>query len=320
MLMNTAETRLPVMVLIARYLSGCEDNRNTRATVVDVISPAGLRGDAGNAEGVRKQRKSVNDSLDGAIQLGVVIESKEEEIRLADDATAAITEEGDRGFARYVRVRVLHEPSGKGKVNWDWEDQTGAKDLVRSLAWFLALPVSKAPRSFDGREDPTLITLQGEDFGERFENDAGDSQWPINNDSRWQSFRRWACSLGFAWWSPGGRLIPDPTTAIRDAVPEIFDSNGRLTAKEFVESLGRSLPVLDGGKYRKYIEEKRSGENPDPNQLSEATSDALNRLVLEKTLLMPNEDDSPDSIVRHFSDGRPFTHVSPPEKKKKKKK
>ena len=319
MLMNTAETRLSVMVLIARYLSGCEDNRNPRASVVDVISPAGLRGDAGNAEGVRKQRKSVNDSLDGAIQLGVVIESKEEEIRLADDATAAITEEGDRGFARHLRARVLDEHSGSGKVTWKWDDQTGAKDLVRALAWFLALPVSKAPRSFDSA-DPNLITLQTEDFGGRFEDDAGDTKWPINNDPRWQSFRRWACSLGFAWWSPGGRLIPDPTTAIRDAVPEIFDSNGRLTAKEFVESLGRSLPVLDGGKYRKYIEENQKDEDPDPKQLSEATSDALDRLDLEKTLLIDNEDDSPASSVRHFSDGRAFTHVSPPEKKKKKKK
>ena len=115
-------------------------------------------------------------------------------------------------------------------------------------------------------------------------------------------------------------MIPDPTTAIRDALPEIFNSNERLTAKEFVESLGESLPVLDGGKYRKYIEEYRKGEDPDPKQLSEATSDALDRLVLEETLLIDNEDDSPASSVRHFSDGRAFTHVSPPEKKKKKKK
>ena len=316
MLMNTAETRLPVMVLIARYLSGCEDNRNPRNSVVDSISPAGLRGDAGNADRVRNQRNSVNDSLDGAIDLKVVVESGEG-IQLTTEAIAGIAE-GDRGFARYVRARVLHEHTLKGKVNWDWTDQTGAKDLVRSLAWFLTLPVSRAPRSFDGA-DPNLITLQTEDFGERFEDDAGDSKWPINNDPRWQSFRRWACSLGFAWRSPGDHLIPDPTTAIRDALPEIFDSNGRLTAKEFVESLGRSLPVLDGGKYRRYVEENRSGENPDPKQLSEATSGALERLVLEKTLLIANEDDSPDSIVRHLSNGRAFTHVSPPEKKKKKK-
>ena len=106
-------------------------------------------------------------------------------------------------------------------------------------------------------------------------------------------------------------MIPDPTTAIRDALPEIFDSNERLTAKEFVESLGESLPVLDGGKYRKYIEEYRKGEDPDPKQLSEATSDALRRLESEKRLIIETKDDFDADSFRRFSNGKHFTHVTP---------
>lgn len=71
---------------------------------------------------------------------------------------------------------------------------------------------------------------------------------------------------------------------MRDALSEVFASASSLTARQFVETLARLLPVLDHGAYRSQVEAVLSPSRwrkPPEGQLSTALSRALQRLEFE---------------------------------------
>ena len=296
MLMNTSETRLTLMTLVARHLSKCPDAREDETCLVDTLSPAGL-------SDRKDQQSDLRKSLNAARELGLVTKSGEE-VALSSEATEAISR-GDVEFTRHVRGRVLSNDVNKGK---EWGKQTGARDLTNSLSWFLTLPAGKAPRSMEGTE-PSVKSLQEEDFGNRHDTDDDTSNWPISGETNFQAFRLWSCSLGFAWCDPTGRILPDPTPAIRDALPEIFETGHELTAKEFIVALGKALPVLEGGAYRKFMKKNWERKEDNPNQLTQATTEALRRIENEDKLKIEKRDDAVGG-VEHFCDSAPFSHVT----------
>ena len=154
---------------------------------------------------------------------------------------------------------------------------------------------------------PSVKSQQEADFGARHSDDDDASGWPISNSTRWIAFQRWACSLEFAWRSPAGRLIPDPTPAMRDSIPAIFESESTLDGRAFVAALGAQLPVLDSGAYRRFVEKnwRRSSESDGP--LSAATTDALRRLEASGHLTFEDRADAP-RVTR--ADRTTFSHVS----------
>jgi hypothetical protein len=154
--------------------------------------------------------------------------------------------------------------------------------------------------------------LQTIDFGPRQSGVRGGSEdedgggWPIGNNSRWQAFRFWACSLGFAWVDPKGNLVPDPTPAVRDALPTLLSGSSELTAREFIEQLGDAVPVLDTGRYRQFVESNWRRPAPEQRRLSPALTDALDRLRNDDRLAFDDRADAP-RVTR--SDGSTFSHV-----------
>lgn len=165
---------------------------------------------------------------------------------LSDDNESIVPTEAMRSvapndvasFAHMLQRQILDpcEMDGIGRSG----DQTGAKDLIRALAWFLTLdPIV-------GYAWNDVVQLQENAF-------AQEVGLPFANDFRWNRFVSWAPALGFAeipligGEGRANRLSPDCTTAVRRIVGRLWNPETHVPADQFVSRLLTELPVLLGG-------------------------------------------------------------------------
>ena len=130
------------------------------------------------------------------------------------------------------------------------DDQTGPKDLVRALAWFLTL--RRVHSTWPGE-----VTRQQKGV---FPSHVGN---PIVNDVRWNRFVYWAPALGFASRAlleneRSGqrqiRLVPDCTVAVRRTDFGRRGRRGRVsTPRDAIDRITKELPVLPGGRYSRSL-------------------------------------------------------------------
>lgn len=294
-LLNPPELRPSALVTIVRYLAtqpGHKDHVDRLAAVVAPITLAGA-----------DPQRDIMKNLAAAQELGL-IEQRGDELLLEVATQAAVAEGGQSALMKVLRDRVFDESLNSAP----WRSQAGARDLTNALSWFLTFPPSNAPTQMDGESSFSANTLQTRDFGPRQNEDDedGPSSWPIGNLNRWNTFRRWACSLGFAWANPNGRLVPDPTVAIRDYLPAVFDGHPELSAREFVDRLASSVPVVDGGRYREFVVSNWQRDASESRGLTVPLTDALERLVTEGSIFF---DDRADAARVAKADGSTFSHV-----------
>lgn len=293
-LLNPPELRASMLTLIVLYLARCRGQREKWTRTVNAISPPSL------TESPKHHQLDARRNLAVAVEIGIVIRDGDR-VKLSPDSTKA-AKKGTTAIARLIRRRVLSEDLN----STPWGSQEGARDLTNALAWFLTFDPTNAPVRMEGNP-PSVKALQEADFGRRYGDDDDSSGWPISNSTRWVAFQRWACSLGFAWRSPSGRLVPDPTTAVRDSIPAVFGSETTLDSRSFVLALGAELPVLDSGAYRRFVEDNWNRPSESVSVLSTPTTDALRRLEATGHLLFENR---ADAEKQSWDDGSTFSHVS----------
>jgi hypothetical protein len=294
-LLNPPELRASVQVVLVNYLASRHGQRDKAERLISTLAPDGLAGSNPDHD--------VRRNLAAAQELGLVVRTAEDDLALAG-GVRDVAGQGDSSIVALMRVRVLSEALNTAP----WGTQKGARDLTNALAWFLSFPAHLAPLQMEGG-GRSAKELQERDFGPRqsLDPDADDpSGWPISNATRWNAFRRWACSLGFAWVSPKGNLVPDPTPAIRHTLPTVFDDESVLPARDFVERLGAAVPVLDLGGYRQFVESNWRRPQPEQPNLSSPLSDALERLRAEGRLVFEDRADAP-RVTR--DDGTTFSNV-----------
>jgi hypothetical protein len=112
--------------------------------------------------------------------------------------------------------------------------------------------------------------------------------------------------LGFAWVDPKGNLVPDPTPAVRDVLPLVFEESAELSAREFIDKIAAAVPVLDSGRYREFVEANWRRPTVEPRRLSPSLTDALERLRNDGKLTFDDRADAP-RVTR--ADGSTFSHV-----------
>ena len=298
-LLNPPELRVSVLVIITGYLAACHGQREQRERLLDVLAPAGLSKDG-------KHQNDVAVNLTCARELGLVtIEGND--IRLMPEARKPAGDSVE-AMTSYIRCRVLAPELNTA----EWGSQKGARDLTNALAWFLQYPASAAPTAYEGGKR-NAAELQTADFGRRHaagrdadEEGDGTAGWPIANDTRWRTFRRWACSLGFCWLSPSGDLVPDPTRAVREVLPDVFAGAKMLDGPAFIHALGRSFPVMETGEYREFVNAHRVGPHKADGRLSSATSDVLRRLEADGSVRL---EDRADAVKLTLSDGTAVSHI-----------
>ncbi len=203
-----------------------------------------------------------------------------------------------------VLRRVIFDKSNTGDFWTEEGSLTG--DIVRGLAWLLAQQVYE----FNLLEDQKVNELEVRQLesAERI----------LGNNVRRNALRRWVPFLGFAR-PVGGRLLIDPTLAIRDEISFIFGKKEKITAEKFVNELAVAIPVLDLGEYRMKVEERwkpserfKSVER----RLSPAFSFGIRNLEFMKIIELDYSSDTgnPYQIIdAENKELKSFTHVRRPQ-------
>lgn len=299
-LLNPPQILPNVAAVLLRAVRGSEGQQASKEELERAIAPQALQRGEGGAAGPGS--KGFDDTLTACIVIGL-FERDGDVIRLhpqlADDL-------GDRrkepDATRLLRELILAEQLNFGL----WDSTEGARDLTRALAWYLAQDPLRSP---GGWNEPAGVDLvQEAQFAA--------SERVFSNDTRWGAFTRWATFLGFAIRMPRDTktvLVPDPTAAIREVGAALLRS-GRTDITVFVEELGRTLPVLDGGEYRRAVEARM---RPDAvaassDQLSPSLAHALLRLRDERFLVIEDLADAPMKmrLPDGFGAERTVTHLS----------
>jgi hypothetical protein len=152
--------------------------------------------------------------------------------------------DGIAGFSDLLRAAVLDADRNAG-LHEDG-NQTGPKDLVRALSWFLTLD------AFTPLGLGEVTELQDGAFASHFPN-------PIVNDTRWTRFGFWGPVLGFVArpvldnGQTGLRLVPDCTAAVRRTMLAIWAKGEQVEAADAVDRILEELPVLPGGLYSRLL-------------------------------------------------------------------
>jgi hypothetical protein len=297
-LLNPPELRPSLVVLVTTYLAGRRGGRDKSEHVLRCLAPESLTPDG-------KHTVDLLRNIGAAVELGLI--TRDGDYLEATRETVAASKSGTAGLVAHIRRRVLSPEMNTAP----WGSQVGARDLTNGLAWFLGLPETKAPNGMESGS-VTVKALQETDFGPRIaaprgtdSDDDDNSGWPIANSTRWGPFQRWSCSLGFAWIDPIGRLIPDPTPALRDALPQVLKT-AEVQADAFLAQLASSLPVLDRGEYRAFVEMNLRGKPEHSDRISQSLSHALRRLQREKAIAL---DDRADATRVTLFDGTTISHV-----------
>ena len=196
-----------------------------------------------------------------------------------------------------VARRVLFKKENN-KTFWDSE-KSAAADFTRGVSWLLA-------------QDVYEVDLSGHPKVQKLEIDQlSDDKRLIQNDVRWGGLRTWSKFLGFL--TQLGQPLIDPTCALREDLPLIFGKSKELAVSEFCASVAEHLPVLDGGTYRRQVEENLTPESwrvPGAKHFSTSLSRALKRLEHDKVIEFKNTADPPDYRDLMGSGGQDWGRVT----------
>lgn len=188
------------------------------------------------------------------------------------------------------------------------KESAKAADLTRSLCLLLAQDAYRTTFS-------QLETLENEQV-------VNAELRLVQNDTRVNGLKKWSHFLGFVRQASAEDI--DPTVAVRDSIGSWMLPGERMPASHFLSCLGEDLPVLDGGAYRRAVEQELNRTMlfvPGPGQLSSSLSRALLGLRASGDLLWEAKSDAVgEGLMLTGRDGpRPdlrFTHIWRPEESK----
>jgi len=199
-----------------------------------------------------------------------------------------------------ARRRILSRENNEGLLG---EASPKGVDFTYALSWLLAQDVYSLPTG-SWQEIEAFESLQLSSLKRAFA-----------NSTRWDGFRDWSLFLGFAWQG-AGRLSLDPSVALRDELPAIFEDSRELPTARFAQRASAVLPVLDGGDFRRDVEgviRPGSSRELGEHELSPSLSRALMRLERSGLVELSQRADSPDSrslLGREFRALREVSHVT----------
>jgi hypothetical protein len=278
-LLNKASDGLPnVLLALYRYLLA--EGPTPVAKVLAVCAPD-----------VVCDPKQARYTLNTWVEFGLFTRDSDDRVRVAKRLPEA------RLWAE-LRAVVLHPENNEPFWGQDGEERARAADFTRGLAWCLAMDPWRLHQC-DGAKGVERLALDTLPAGVKV----------FQNDTRWPGFKAWAPVLGFGWlagFPKKGALVIDPTPAVRDELPGVFAGAGELTQNVFLERLRDRLPVLDGGTYRRDVEQaidRRAWTPPPPGAVSASLSLALLRLKNEGRIDFADRADAPTGRARLLGRG-----------------
>jgi len=110
------------------------------------------------------------------------------------------------------------------------------------------------------------------------------------NDTKLPHYVRWYTYLGMGWRDPSKGFIPDPTERLRRTLCLIFGTARQLDSQDFMASLARACPELDGGSL--FMDVASTQYNPSDRVCTKALAVALRNLHDDGTIQLDCPKDS----------------------------
>jgi len=182
-------------------------------------------------------------------------------------------------------------------------EKYGQGSFPLALAWFLS-------------QDPTIPFVWGHNYANQVIEECGaeSRSFELTNHSRFEQFVYWARYLGFAWrldLEDSRAVLPDASHALARHLPSILPAKTPRTIQEVMAELARHLPVLEGGEARKRVESLLSPEKRrPPGQLSRSTSFALERLEIQRKVVLERVHDAPALNLDRASGPKAISHIT----------
>jgi hypothetical protein len=176
-------------------------------------------------------------------------------------------------------------------------------DFARGMAWTLSQDIYTFP---SGGSAENVEAIENEQISS--------GKFIFLNQTRWPGLRFWARFMGFGTGSDAAFLI-DPTVAVHEELPAIFNESRNLTADLFVKELASRLPIFDSGTYRESVEaalDEARWRRPPDGHLSTSLSLALRRLQLDNIIELKTQSDAGQGFAlcgRQYRTWGRFTHV-----------
>ncbi|WP_263575044.1 protein DpdG [Devosia aquimaris] len=245
--------------------------------------------------------KHLTQTLNRWTELGL-FQSEDKLVSLRDPYRSILGKNPDIAESRLPKVLRMIALAPENNIRFFEAEENRAADLNRGLSWILAQDVYTIDTSSHGTID-ALENSQVADKAKRM----------LQNDTRWNGLRTWMVYLGFA--RSGSSVTIDPTQALRESLDEVFGAEQTLAAPLFVDRIAEVIPVLDGGLYRRQIEDLLKGSTwhrPPASTLSTALSRAIRRLIHEGVIATEQLSDTEAGVTLVGAEQRPWlrmTHV-----------
>jgi hypothetical protein len=222
------------MWIVARHLAASRGHSHPREIMRGMLSPQSL---------LPQDKRDADTTFDLAVrtlQDLEVVRIDDDNVSLSDAGSTLAADDFD-AFSDLLRQQIL-QPERNVTIA-DSADQSGPKDLVRALSWFLTLD------PFQRMSHDDVVQRQHGALAEHLGS-------PLVNDVRWNRFTYWAPALGLAAYPlippPDSRaqtLVPDCAKAVQRTVRKAWPPRTRLAARDAVTTIIEELPVLPDGRY-----------------------------------------------------------------------
>lgn len=247
-----------------------------------------------------------NKTLRRWTQIGL-FQEYEAEIRFSDELPNKFTRRSFTPDELADSIRHLIYAPRNNERFWEKEKSQSA-DMCRLTAWMLAQDVHQfRPSNFQQADDLYVKQINMTGVERQF-----------TNSTRWNGFTSWGTFLGFGGYETGrssGEFIIDPTSAITKQVIQLLPRKKEFPVNEFMAKLADLVPVIDGGVYRREVEDKiREAEwkSTGVSDISTSLSRALLRLRSQGLIRLEKRSDS-DAQLRLIGRGgrvvQGVTHV-----------
>jgi hypothetical protein len=176
-------------------------------------------------------------------------------------------------FRQVLRQMALDVKRDGNPWAGDLEARTaGARDLSRAASWFLSQDALGPALSWAGKDIHSVQELQSNQLRH-----ISDDERPVGNNTRWESFARWALALGLAEATAPYTLVPLPLRAVRDVVERMV--SGVRPVVTFLNEISTELPVVDGGVSRAGLRALLD-EDSDPGVRANAVDTSISQSLL----------------------------------------
>jgi len=253
-----------------------------------------------------KNQDMATKTLNTWLELGLFTATEDDIVRVSENVKKRLKKRDLTNHTIAGCIRAAIFAAANNENFWDGEGNRAA-DFNRAASWMLAQDVYAFSPSTH-REVERRVIKQ-----------IDSSKYTVfQNDTRWQGYVAWSNFVGVGYANTASRsskYFIDPTLAVREPAIDSLPKRGSVSIDSFLDTLAEEVPVIDGGVYRRAVEQKLDPtvwRQPKSNEVSTSLSRALLRLREAELVQFERKSDAATQIVllgRNHRTIETITHI-----------